>query len=126
MLNYVHDLSNSIFGDTNKLIPFELVVVSVSCECGAADDSTIAGDMPTNQSSDALVDSSAGIRKPATNQYLSKRQCVGAGSDVGSENQTLDLDNDLSVFVPVNNTGRRLVRCRVSNRFIRNGSQVAK
>ena len=102
---YVNDLSKSIFAET--LIPFELVVVSVSCEYDEAEDATTAGDLPTYLSSDKLAAASAG------KQYPHKRQRVGARSDNGSETLTRHTDNDFSVFVPVNNTGRRLVRCSV-------------
>lgn len=93
------------FGDT--LIPFELVIVSVSCEYDEAEDATTAGDLPTHLSPDTLVAASAG------NQYPHKRQRVAARSDGGSETPTRQTDNDFSVFVPVNSTGRRLVRCSV-------------
>ena len=106
-VQHVHDLSKSIFADT--LIPFELLVVDVSCtrEFDEAKDAAIAGDVPTDISSNTLVAASAG------NQYLHQRQLVGARSDVSSENRARHADNVFSVFVPVNTTGRRLLRCSV-------------
>lgn len=111
-VQYVHDLSKSLFADT--LIPFELVVVSVSCDSDdhEAEYATIGGDSPTNLSPDTLVDDFTCTRKPA-NQHLHKVKRQRVGADVSSEIQTRYTDNDFSVFVPVNNAGRRLVRCSV-------------